>query len=102
MTEPDMSISTGTSIQTDTHIPTDVDDIESLRRRIDQADAALIRIWQDRQEVSRRIGAARLASGGTRLALDREQAVLSRFRAALGPDGTQLALLLLRAGRGPL
>ena len=43
-----------------------------------------------------------MASGGTRLVLSREQEILERFRAALGADGTQFALLLLRAGRGPL
>ena len=44
----------------------------------------------------------RMASGGTRLVLSRERQILERFRGALGADGTQLALLLLRAGRGPL
>ena len=46
--------------------------------------------------------ATRVASGGTRLVLAREKEILERFRGALGADGTQLALLLLRAGRGPL
>ena len=32
----------------------------------------------------------------------REREIVDRFRAALGADGTQLALLILRAGRGPL
>jgi chorismate mutase len=44
----------------------------------------------------------RVASGGTRLVLSREREILDRFRSALGADGTQLALLVLRAGRGPL
>ena len=43
----------------------------------------------------------RVAAGGTRLVLAREQEILARFREALGADGTQLALLILRAGRGP-
>ena len=34
--------------------------------------------------------------------LAREREILERFRQALGSDGMQLALLLLRAGRGPL
>jgi chorismate mutase len=37
-----------------------------------------------------------------RLSLSREQRVLSRFRAALGPDGATLAMMLLRQGRGRL
>jgi chorismate mutase len=43
-----------------------------------------------------------MASGGTRLVLSREREIVERFRNALGPDGTQVALLLLRSGRGPL
>jgi chorismate mutase len=37
-----------------------------------------------------------------RLSLSREQRVLSRFRAALGPDGAALGMMLLRQGRGRL
>ena len=55
-----------------------------------------------RAEVSQAIGKVRMASGGTRLVLSREREILDRFRSALGADGTQLALLILRAGRGPL
>ena len=43
-----------------------------------------------------------MAAGGTRLVLSREREILDKFRGALGEDGTQLALLLLRAGRGRL
>ena len=46
--------------------------------------------------------ALRAASGGTRLSLSREQQVLSRFRAELGPDGAALGMMLLRQGRGRL
>lgn len=76
--------------------------VSALRDRIDQIDAALIGLWQERAEISRQVGAERVAAGGTRLVLAREREILERFRSALGPDGTQLALLLLRAGRGPL
>ena len=55
-----------------------------------------------RLAVSQQIGALRAASGGTRLSLSREQQVLARFRAALGPDGAALGMLLLRQGRGRL
>jgi chorismate mutase len=62
----------------------------------------LIALWQERAGLSQQVGATRVASGGTRLVLSREREILERFRGALGADGTQLALLLLRAGRGPL
>jgi chorismate mutase len=76
--------------------------IDELRRRIDEVDAALIALWDERATISREIGTARMAAGGTRLVLAREQAVLDRFRAALGADGTRLGMLLLKAGRGSL
>ena len=77
-------------------------DIASMRDRIDEIDTAIIRLWQERAALSGRIGVARLASGGTRLVLRREQEIMQRYRHGIGPDGTQLALLVLRAGRGPL
>lgn len=76
--------------------------ISELRRRLDEIDSALISLWQERAAISREVGATRVASGGTRLVLSREREILDRYRAALGVDGTQLALLVLRAGRGPL
>ena len=72
-----------------------------MRERIDEIDTALIALWQERAALSQQVGATRVASGGTRLVLSREREILDRFRAALGADGTQLALLILRAGRGP-
>jgi chorismate mutase len=76
--------------------------IPVLRHRIDEIDAAIIQLWQERASISQRIGSIRLASGGTRVVLSREQDVIQRFRAGLGADGTNIALMLLRAGRGPL
>ena len=76
--------------------------ISGMRERIDEIDNALIALWQERASLSRQVGATRVASGGTRLVLSREREILDRFRAALGADGTQLGLLVLRAGRGPL
>jgi chorismate mutase len=78
------------------------DSITAMRQRIDEIDNALIQLWQERAALSQQVGATRLASGGTRLVLSREREILDRFRASLGADGTQLALLILRAGRGPL
>jgi chorismate mutase len=76
--------------------------IAQLRARIDEIDTILITLWRERAELSHQVGAARVASGGTRLALAREREILDRFHSALGDDGTQLGLLLLRAGRGRL
>ena len=76
--------------------------IVAIRERIDEIDRAIIALWQERAALSQEVGATRMASGGTRLVLSREREILERFREALDADGTQLALLLLRAGRGPL
>jgi chorismate mutase len=76
-------------------------DITALRQEIDQLDADILRLIQRRTEVSRQIGAIRRAQGGPRIVLSREHAVLARFR-ELGPEGRELAMLLLRLGRGRL
>jgi chorismate mutase len=88
--------------------PTGVDgapaaeEIRAMRLRIDEIDQTIIDLWQERARLSQQVGRTRMASGGTRLVLSREREIVERFRTALGPDGTQLALLLLRSGRGPL
>ena len=78
------------------------DRIGRLRDEIDACDAEIIELVERRLAISQEIGALRAASGGTRLSLAREQQVLSRFRAALGPDGAALGMMLLRRGRGRL
>ena len=88
------------SAVTDTH--TADDHIADLRRRIDEIDQELIHLWRERAAISQEVGATRVAAGGTRLVLAREQEILARFREALGEDGTHLAMLILRAGRGRL
>jgi len=76
--------------------------IDALRSEIDACDAQIIELVQRRVSISQEIGALRTASGGMRLSLSREQRVLARFRAALGPDGAALGMMLLRQGRGRL
>ena len=76
-------------------------EIDALRTEIDQLDAEILRLIQRRTEVSRRIGTARMAAGGPRMVYSREIAVLARFR-ELGTEGRELAMLLLRLGRGRL
>ncbi len=87
---------------TGTHEPAARDRIGHLRHRIDEIDGQIISLWQERAAASKEVGATRIASGGTRLVLSREREIMERYRQGLGPDGTQVALLILRAGRGPL
>ena len=77
------------------------EDIDALRVEIDHLDAEILRLVKRRTEVSKRIGRARMAAGGPRIVYSREMAVLARFR-ELGSEGRDLALLLLRLGRGRL
>ncbi|NUT99285.1 MAG: chorismate mutase [Saccharothrix sp.] len=77
------------------------DDIDALRQEIDFLDAELLRLVKRRVEVSRTIGAARMAAGGTRIVHNREIDVLNRYK-ELGPEGRDLAMILLKLGRGPL
>ena len=78
------------------------DEIKAMRQRIDEIDQAIIDLWLERARLSQAVGKTRMASGGTRLVLSREREIVERFRSALGADGTQVALMILRAGRGPL
>jgi chorismate mutase len=84
-----------TQVQTDAAIG-------DLRVEIDAVDAALVDLVARRIQISKQVGRLRMAAGGTRLSLSREQAVVARFSAELGETGTSLAMLLLRAGRGRL
>jgi chorismate mutase len=76
-------------------------DIDDLRQEIDKLDATILDAVKRRTEVSKLIGQARMASGGTRLVHSREMKVIERY-SELGPDGKDLAMLLLRLGRGRL
>jgi chorismate mutase len=75
--------------------------IDDLRLEIDRLDAEILAAVQRRAEVSQTIGKARMASGGTRLVHSREMKVIERY-SALGPEGKDLAMILLRLGRGRL
>lgn len=76
-------------------------EIEALRTEISDIDDEILRLVRRRSEVSQRIGAARLAAGGTKIVYNREMAVLHHY-GVLGQEGRELALLLLRLGRGRL
>jgi len=77
-------------------------DIDSLRGEIDRLDAEILAAVKRRTEVSQAIGKVRMASGGTRLVHSREMKVIERYSGPLGQDGKDLAMLLLRMGRGRL
>ncbi|BCZ23018.1 chorismate mutase [Mycobacterium senriense] len=85
----------------DTVTTDEITDIDELRQEIDRLDAAILAAVQRRTEVSQAIGKARMASGGTRLVHSREMKVIERY-SELGPEGKDLAILLLRLGRGRL
>jgi chorismate mutase len=76
--------------------------IPANRQRIDELDGEIIRLILERRELSRQVQAARLATGGVRVELNREAQILGTYRDALGQDGVTLASALLRACRGPL
>ena len=76
-------------------------DIAALRGEIDRLDAEILAAVKRRTEVSQAIGKVRMASGGTRLVHSREMKVIERY-SDLGQDGKDLAMLLLRMGRGRL
>lgn len=94
VTDPDVTGPAGTPTGTDA-------EIDGLRSEIDRLDREILDAVLRRTEVSRRIGAARMAAGGPRIVYSREMAVLDRF-AELGPEGRELAMMLLRLGRGRL
>lgn len=85
----------------DSEAPPAEQTIDDLRQEIDWLDAEILRLIKRRAEVSRTIGAARMAAGGPRIVYNREMDVLARYR-ELGPEGRQLALALLNLGRGRL
>jgi chorismate mutase len=77
------------------------EEIDVLRKEIDWLDAEILRLIKRRVEVSKTIGAARMAAGGTRIVYNREMDVLARYR-DLGTEGRQIAVALLDLGRGRL
>ena len=82
--------------------PTAADgEIGELRVEIDWIDAEILRLVKRRIEISKSVGAARMAAGGPRIVYNREIDVLARYR-ELGDEGRKLAMALLNLGRGPM
>jgi chorismate mutase len=88
------------TVSDEPRLPAD-DDIAELRKEIDWLDSEILRLVKRRIDVSKTIGAARMAAGGPRIVYNREIDVLARYR-ELGPEGRRLAMALLNLGRGPL
>lgn len=88
-------------MNTETIDTEDLPSIDELREEIDRLDREILAAVKRRAEVSQAIGKARMASGGTRLVHNREMEVIERY-SELGPEGKDLAILLLRLGRGRL
>ncbi|WP_406123062.1 chorismate mutase [Streptomyces sp. NBC_00989] len=74
--------------------------ITDARERIDALDDRIIGLIQERVAVSAVVQEARIASGGRRVSLTRENEILSHYSAALGKPGTSLAMTLLEMSRG--
>jgi chorismate mutase len=81
--------------------PQQLPDVDDLRHEIDRLDTEILAAVKRRTVVSQQIGKIRMASGGTRLVHSREMEVIERY-SELGQDGKDLAMLLLRLGRGRL
>ena len=75
-------------------------DVDTLRARIDEHDAEIIRLVSERRELSTQIQALRAAGGGGPLAPERERRILDAYAVALGPDGEHVAEAVLVVCRG--
>ncbi|GAB2485936.1 chorismate mutase family protein [Jatrophihabitans fulvus] len=89
---------------TDAQTPATHDDaaetIAVLRHQIDSLDEAIMRLVTERAKLSSRVQTARMNAGGTRVQLGRERVIMDAYRAALGPQGPDLADAILRVCRG--
>ena len=83
---------------TDTDPAADV--IPVLRTQIDSLDEAIVRLVAERAKLSARVQRARMNAGGTRVQLGRERQIMDAYRAALGPEGPEVADAILRVCRG--
>ena len=72
----------------------------SGRERIDALDRQIAELVLRRIEVSKQIQAARIAEGGRRVDVRRENEIIARYSGTLGRPGTAIAMALLELGRG--
>ncbi|WP_052848664.1 chorismate mutase [Streptomyces avicenniae] len=92
-----MTTETHTTPSTDTDLT-----IASARARIDALDEQIIALITARVTASAEVQRARLAAGGRRVHLARENEILRRYHAGLGSAGTHVAMRLLELCRGTL
>jgi chorismate mutase len=80
--------------------PDSADEIDSLRTSIDEIDAQLIELINFRKEVSRQIQEHRIANGGARIDITRENKILQKYSEDLdGRRGVSLAMKILEMCR---
>lgn len=72
----------------------------SGRERIDALDGQIAELVLRRVEVSKQIQAARIAEGGRRVDVRRENEIIARYNGTLGRPGTAIAMALLELCRG--
>ncbi|AWB82320.1 chorismate mutase [Corynebacterium yudongzhengii] len=89
-------------------VPSGTDDplsdaeIQRYREEINRLDRVILDAVKRRSLVSKAVGKTRMGSGGTRFVHTREVQIINQFRDELGPEGAELANVLLRMGRGRL
>ena len=80
--------------------PVTVDDVPTGRAVIDDLDAQILQLVEQRRQVSRRIQQLRREAGSPGIQYARENEVIGRYTTGLGQPGARLALLLLELCRG--
>jgi chorismate mutase len=75
-------------------------EISAARGRIDDLDARIVALVQERIGISAEIQRVRIESGGRRVHLSREMEVIAHYSDELGKPGTALAMTLLELCRG--
>lgn len=80
--------------------PTTTVDLSAERAEVDRIDQAIIALVEERKAVSARIQDKRIAAGGSRVDLAREQSVFARYDSAFGQRGVAIARELLVLCRG--
>ncbi|MCA1219039.1 chorismate mutase [Streptomyces sp. 8L] len=91
---------TATTDTTGARTPEATTAIKGARERIDTLDDRIIGLIQERMAVSAVIQRERIASGGRRVNIARENEILASYSKALGKPGASLALTLLELSRG--
>ncbi|MET9422329.1 chorismate mutase [Streptomyces sp. NPDC006540] len=74
---------------------------EDGHRTVAELDESIIDLVRRRTALCRELTALRRAAGAPAIELSRENAVLRRYREALGREGTSLAMLLIELERRP-